>query len=330
MCENPIEVYVCRRPKMSYGNFYINTRQYREIVQLDKEYIFFVGKNLNKYWYRFEHCERRYLPCGKCIQCLNSRAKSWEIRSSLEHQKYKKSCCLTLTYNDEHLPTFGVLKYKDVQDFMKRLRKRVGLPIKYMCSGEYGGIKTRPHYHVIIFGYCPDDLRLYARSKKGTALYKSALMTELWQNGFVDVGQVTHQTCRYVSQYCCKKLLNETVKMPARYKRIYDWKVKKQREFIHCSIRFGLDWFKRNYRSVISQGKIVFGKFTYAVPRYFVKKLEEIDKKLFDSFKEKTHSFWCNFKNDDKDKMAAAARSDKLLRKLNLFHSDKFGLLCAS
>lgn len=330
MCDNPIKAYLCSHPKEMFGNFHLKTRQYDEIVQLQKEYLLFPSERNSHYLKRFNNVITVWLPCGKCIQCLNSRSKSWEVRSSLEKLKYKDACCLTLTYDNENLPMFGKLKYSDVQKFLKRLRKDTGKPIKYMCSGEYGGIKTRPHYHIIIFGFKPSDLRFYARSKKGTLLYKSDYLTNLWNKGFVDVGQVTHQTCRYVSQYCCKKLLNETVKMPSRYKKIYHWKVKKSREFLHCSVRFGFDWFKRNYRSVIGNGKIVLGRFTYAIPRYFIKKLEEINPRLYKEYKEKTHEFFINFKNTDEDKYRARVRSDSLLAKLNLFRSQNFGLVASS
>lgn len=325
MCDSPIEAVLCSHPKPFFGNFMVLTRQYREYAQLNKEYLFFGNKYIN----RFDNVQKVYLPCGKCIQCLNSRSKSWEVRSSLELLKYKNACCLTLTYDNDHLPAFGLLKYKDVQDFIKRLRKHINVPIKYMCSGEYGGIKTRPHYHIIIFGFKPEDMRLYARSKKGTPLYKSSFMSSLWNKGFVDVGEVNHQTCRYVSQYCCKKLLNETVKMPPRFKRIYNWKQKKSREFLHCSIKFGFDWFKRNYRSVISQNKIVLGKFTYAIPRYFIKKLESINPDMFRNFKQKTHQFWLNFKNTPDDVRKAKIKTDSLLSRLNLFHSSNFGCVAA-
>lgn len=334
MCENPISAILCSHPKEFFGNFYILTRQYREVVQLRKEYIFFPSERNFRYIKRFNNVQTVYLPCGKCIQCLHSRSKSWEVRSSLELLKYSKACCLTLTYNDENLPFCGLLRYSDVQKFIKRLRKDYPYPIKYMCSGEYGGAKTRPHYHIILFNYVPPDIvfgrtRPYSVSKKGTKLYKSDYLTEKWGKGFVDVGEVNHQTCRYVSQYCCKKLLNETTKRSYRFKRIYEWKNKHVREFLHASVRFGLDWFKRNYRSVVSANKIVLGKFTYAIPRYFIKKLEELNFKLYKEFKERTHTFWLNFKNTLDDVRRSKTRSERLLSRLNLFHSDNLSMLGA-
>lgn len=52
----------------------------------------------------------------------------------------------------------GVLYYKDLQDFFKRLRinyyRNYGTRIKFFYSavGEYGSFGKRPHYHVLFFG----------------------------------------------------------------------------------------------------------------------------------------------------------------------------------
>ena len=138
MCDNMLQAYLAKYPKECFGNFFVTTRQYREVVQLDKEYIFFNTKYLK----RFEDVKIVYVPCGKCIQCLEKRSKSWEIRSVFELLQSQTACCLTLTYDDEHLPKCdkvlpinedenveiiddkrGIIQYKDVQDFIKRLRK---------------------------------------------------------------------------------------------------------------------------------------------------------------------------------------------------------------
>ena len=50
----------------------------------------------------------------------------------------------------------GVLRYKDIQDFMKRLRitlKRkynADYKLKFFCVGEYGPDSYRPHYHLLL------------------------------------------------------------------------------------------------------------------------------------------------------------------------------------
>lgn len=79
--------------------------------------------------------------------------------------------------------------------------------------------------------------------------------------------------------------------------------------------------FTKQYASIIDSGKIVYGKFTYAIPKYFIKKLEFINDKLFQIVKEKGHQFWINFVWDDRAKRNAIARTNQLLQKLNLFRS---------
>lgn len=101
------------------------------------------------------------VPCGKCINCLTNRRESWIIRL-IEEFKTKKATFLTLTYNDENLvyadsekPT---LSKRDVQLFLKRLRKSLKKTLKYYCVGEYGSRTDRPHYHLILFNSSSDDI----------------------------------------------------------------------------------------------------------------------------------------------------------------------------
>lgn len=346
MCDNMLQAYLAKYPKIEFGNFYVNTRQYREVVQLEKEYIFFNTKYLK----RFEDVQIVYVPCGKCIQCLNRRAKSWEIRSVFELLESSKSCCVTLTYNDENLPTIdnkqvlddeildipdekcGIFNYKDVQDFIKRIRKHFNFKrdIKYICSCEYGGSGTlRPHYHLILFNFCPDDLKLYKKTDKGTVLFKSKFLDEKWSKGFVDVGKADLQSCRYISQYCCKGLLKERKCDSSFNKKILKLKNSLSRECLHSSLGIGLRRFKRNFHNFIAAGCIRYGKFTYAIPRYFLRKLESFSPNLLQNVKQRAREYWLNFKWTEDDRNQALIKSERLLEKLNLFHSDVVGCLAS-
>lgn len=345
MCDNPLHAYLCKEPKHIFGNFMILTRQYREIAQLNKEYLFFTDKYLS----RFHYVQDVWLPCGKCIQCLNSRSKSWEIRSIYEKNKFTDNCCLTLTYDDEHLEhcsdfvqteqglvhipydKTGIANYKHIQDFIKRIRKHFNFKkeIRYICSVEYGGTRTlRPHYHLILFGFCPNDLKFYKKTKKGTLLYKSKFLEDKWSKGFVDVGKCDIQSCRYVSQYCCKGLLKERKTASKLDKFILKQKNRISKECLHASIGLGLDSFIKNYHTIINENCIKYGKFCYAIPRYFIKKLEVINNVLFKKVYKIRHKIWLGFKNTVDDKKQAIIKSEKLLDKLNLFHSDIAHCLC--
>lgn len=91
------------------------------------------------------------VPCGKCLECRIQHARDWADRCVIEAKQYKYNYFVTLTYDDAHLPERNSLNPKDLQLFLKRLRKRFkGVKIRFLASGEYGS-SFRPHYHLILF-----------------------------------------------------------------------------------------------------------------------------------------------------------------------------------
>ena len=66
------------------------------------------------------------LPCGRCIGCRLERSRQWALRLVHEKRFHEESAFITLTYDENNLPEGGSLEVKHFQDFMKRLRKRVG------------------------------------------------------------------------------------------------------------------------------------------------------------------------------------------------------------
>lgn len=149
-------------------------------------------------------------PCRRCAYCKSVQKGNlqtmftWELISA--YKKRQSACFVTLTYDNSHLPivigndlTFtkrskdgrqmvtvnahSTLVKKHFQDFNKRVRRRIqyfnekkgaNLPnYKFLCAGEYGDKKGRPHYHMIVFGYTATD---YSKLCKG-----------LWRNGTVEI-----------------------------------------------------------------------------------------------------------------------------------------------
>ena len=98
--------------------------------------------------------QRLQVACGKCPACRVRRSSDWTLRLSHEYSLHEhKGIFLTLTYDDKHIPTFQSVIKKDLQDFIKRLRKKIyPRKIKYFACGEYGSKNNRPHYHLILFG----------------------------------------------------------------------------------------------------------------------------------------------------------------------------------
>lgn len=90
------------------------------------------------------------VPCGKCAFCIKKAIDAWCMRLRHEMEVSSSAFFITLTYNDEHLPPGEELRKRDLQDFIRRLRK-VNKGIRYFAVGEYGTEKGRPHYHAVIF-----------------------------------------------------------------------------------------------------------------------------------------------------------------------------------
>ena len=98
--------------------------------------------------------------CGKCVMCRIAKRREWTLRLIHESVYWEDSVFLTLTYSDDYLPKNGSLDKRQLQLFIKRLRKSLnGRSIKYFACGEYGDNTERPHYHLIIFGIslCQED-----------------------------------------------------------------------------------------------------------------------------------------------------------------------------
>lgn len=161
---------------------------------------------IDKVWYQT-------VPCGKCVACRCDYSREWSNRMILELADHDSAIFVTLTYNNDHLPIsaqgFPTLSKRDVQLFMKRLRKYFDpVKIRFYLSGEYGTRTHRPHYHAIIYGIGLDsfpDLVYRGNNDLGHPFYSSPTFESLWGNGFVLFSSVTWRTCNYVARYVLKK-----------------------------------------------------------------------------------------------------------------------------
>lgn len=146
--------------------------------------------------------------CGKCIECRIRKANEWSFRIADEAKIYKDNCMLSLTYSDENLPSDNSVSVRELQLFVKRLRKHCGKNhlIRYFGCGEYGKRYGRPHYHIIVFNWKPADLQFLFLSDSGHDVYISDEVYKLWKKGFITVVDVTKDTAKYVAKYLQKKV----------------------------------------------------------------------------------------------------------------------------
>lgn len=209
-----------------------------------------------------------FVPCRKCLECKASHAREWAVRCMHELKNYEKSCFITLTYDDAHLPSGGTLVKSDLQKFWKRLRKKYG-KFRYFACGEYGEQFQRPHYHAIIFGldFPPDE-----RNSQGVKDNKA--LSAVWHNGITSCDDVNFNTACYVARYCVKKL--SPIELGDRLP-----------EFVVMSTvpGIGYDYGKDFGVQYMEQGFLMNKGFKLAVPRYYEKVQKKIDKDFYDYVK---------------------------------------------
>lgn len=150
------------------------------------------------------------IPCGKCDECKIKSAKEWAHRIELEMKHYGgKAAFVTLTFNEEQLGSPDLQK-RDVQLYLKRLRKSLGgREIKYYAVGEYGSLHLRKHYHLIIMNVDGTDYHgQLQRLKNKEPLLPTKddwyFAHKAWDKGFADIQKPRGGVANYVSGYVAK------------------------------------------------------------------------------------------------------------------------------
>ena len=231
------------------------------------------------------------VPCGKCLGCRLDYSRTWADRMMYELKSNDGiGCFLTLTYDNENVPfhyfdrdtgevfdglesdnldSVQTLRKRDVQLFMKRLRKMFPeRKIRFYACGEYGSKTKRPHYHLIIFGcsvYDFHDRRVVGKNELGDNFFSSDSLALRWPAGFHVLADVSYKTCAYVARYVTKKIYGDTVPYGA------------DQEFVLMSRRPGLgSFYYEDHPDCVERSKIFLndsnGSVQVSVPRYFKKK----------------------------------------------------------
>lgn len=112
----------------------------------------------------------------------------WSTRCYLESLKHGNSIFITLTYDDEHLPTGSKALRRSCQLFLKRWRILLPQKIRYFIGLEYGK-RGRAHFHGIIFN---------------ASRFDAESLNTAWAQGFTHVGECNQKTINYVTKYVTK------------------------------------------------------------------------------------------------------------------------------
>lgn len=219
------------------------------------------------------------LPCGKCEYCRKQIADQWATRIELEAKEWDDVIFLTLTYDNEHVPYGEIIKgyrsiqsqtvsKRDVQLFLKKLRKAYKKPIKYFLAAEYGDRTKRPHYHAIVFGLKPPDAQWY-KNQKGNSYFKSEWLQKIWGKGMIDFSPAQPGSFAYVAQYVNKKAIG--AEQAAKY-----WMEGREPEFRIMSKGIGEKYLNEHKDEILKTDSIICaGGREKRPPRYFDKILDK-------------------------------------------------------
>lgn len=132
------------------------------------------------------------VACRNCWQCKRNRVNDLVGRCIAESRFSVATYAVTLTYAETAGVNSVTLVYKDVQDFLKRLRKQY--KVRYICAGEYGTKKGRAHWHIVLF----------FKDKAPEVKQEARVDWKYWPHGFSYFQKPDWKGFQYVLKYTLK------------------------------------------------------------------------------------------------------------------------------
>lgn len=224
------------------------------------------------------------VPCRQCLLCKIARSREWALRVTHELSCHRSSCFVTLSFNDENLPSDLGVHEVTLVNFLKRLRR--GLEprrIKYYASGEYGSKEPeevyfalygrpfgRPHYHAILFGVGIDEHEVRPWRSDLSKGFESldGPINKAWEYGDITLGTVTFDSARYVADYVHKRYGGKLVG------EIYG---DLEQPFQRCSKGIGREWAILNSDRLFQDMGIWRNGKKIGMPRYYLELLFKKD-----------------------------------------------------
>lgn len=226
------------------------------------------------------------------------RAQDWAIRITHEAKYHEQNCFITLTFSNQSLamrPNPGSVDPTDSQKFIKRLRNHINRKedarkIRYFSVGEYGEETGRPHYHILIFGWEPNDGTFYKRSRKQSTLYNSETLSNLWPHGHINYGTLTWDSAAYCAGYITKKFNSNQCEDRLTWKDPLTNKIRpKEPEFANMSLKpaIGQKWIEDHHADAYSHDYVIVKGKRRALPRFYDRWMEQRDPELMAHIKDK-------------------------------------------
>lgn len=223
-----------------------------------------------------------------------------------EKRMHQRSCFVTLTYSNEFLPPGGSLVKRDLQLFMKRLRKEHGEGIRFYACGEYGEKNMRPHYHVLLFNHDFGDRLIAGANRRGDKWYTSKALEKLWTIddklvGHCLLGEVTFDSAAYVARYIVSKITGDRARTHYQvvdgdgvlYDRLPEFTVMSRRPGI------GSGYYEKYGSEVRNQDSVVINGRCVRPPRFYDTRFDVVDPAGLASVKVKRRKAARLFRDDN-------------------------------
>lgn len=245
------------------------------------------------------------VSCGQCLECKGGRSREWATRIIHEMKFHDQSWFATVTYDDAHLPPGGDLRLRDLQKFIKRLRrgsKKFGMKphrFRYFACGEYGTQTMRPHYHVVFFGLRLVDLKCVSK-KVGREKYTSASVDRCWTDkhgkskGGITIELMSDAFAFYVGKYVSEQVSYDNDRKNHVQFSPYEWRsvdgvvVRRARPFSCQSRRPGIGaaFLEKYLSQLVSHGSVRLrnGKLV-GIPRFYLRRIKEQFPDAYEKFK---------------------------------------------
>lgn len=246
------------------------------------------------------------LQCGACLSCRLRRSREWAARCMHESQMHEKTCFITLTYDDRHMPPNRSVDVAEWKVFAKALRHKLG-PFRFLHCGEYGGEQggtLRPHYHALLFGIDFREDRVEWKMRGEHQTYISKTLAKVWGKGFSEIGDLSYNSAAYVARYVVKKTTGKGAEKA--YERVSEetgeiWSVKPDYATMSRNPGLGATWFAKYWKDVYPDNFIVANGKEMPPPKFYDKLLEKKDPTMFQRMKRKRINWQADKTADNTD-----------------------------
>lgn len=223
------------------------------------------------------------VPCGKCEDCLRRQRNDWFVRLERELARCKaehhQAIFITITIAPRYYEKALLDPSWFIRKFNERIRHKLGHSFKHAFFQEFGthpevGNQPRLHFHGFLFQ--TDALYNTIRSAVGD-------LGHLW------LAKASLKRARYVVKYVTKQIQFNPADVAGQFVKINGKDTplsvvlqhrRYTRKFISARVGDYLGNFRRPSRSVYSWDYLdskTSIKYSYGIPRYYLKYLSETD-----------------------------------------------------